>query len=112
MVQVGAQIVLTTCENIEAARLLATKLLEARLAACINVIPNVSSFYIWEGKPVEESEVYLFIKTSAQLLPVLLARLKDLHPYKVPFISSLETKHTDPRYLSWMESVIGDASRN
>jgi periplasmic divalent cation tolerance protein len=72
-------IALTTAPNIEEARKLANVLVEARLAACVNIVPQVESIYRWEGKIEAASELLLVIKTTAERWPDV--REKILEPY-------------------------------
>ncbi len=93
---------------VDAANDLATKLVEAHLAACVNIVPKVKSVYIWEGKLENDEEALLLIKTTAEGVAPLTKRLKELHPYDVPEIISFEIKKGEgnPDYLAWVEKMV------
>ena len=97
-----ARIVLCTCPDEAAAGHLARGLVEARLAACANIIPGVRSVYRWEGSVQEEGEVLLVIKTSVDRYPALENWLQEHHPYEVPEIISLPVDKGFHPYLTWI----------
>ena len=72
------------------------------LAACVNILPGMTSLYVWQGKPEEASEVLLLIKTRRERYPALEARLRELHPYEVPEIIAVEVSAGLPAYLQWV----------
>lgn len=90
----------------EAADRLARALVEERLAACVNLIPKVTSIYRWEGKLCCEEEVTLLIKTAADRLPALTEAIRRLHPYELPEVIALalEPNEGEERYLRWLVS--------
>ncbi len=94
-------LVLSTCPE-DQAQGLARCLVEARLAACVNIISAVRSVYRWEGAVTQENEALLVIKTRPQRQKELFARLQDEHPYAVPEIISLPCDDTLPAYLRWV----------
>ena len=79
------KIVLCTAP-VEAAEMLASTLVEERVAACVNVIPGAVSVYRWEGRVTRAAECLLIAKTSDAAVPRLMARLAQIHPYSVPEI--------------------------
>lgn len=81
---------------------LAQTLVTEGLAACVNLVPKVRSFYQWEGKLQDDSEVLLIIKTRASRYEALEARVRELHPYAVPEIIALEIQKGQPDYLAWL----------
>ena len=95
------QITYTLVETVEQAQTLARTLVQEKLAACVNIIPNVQSVYGWQGELTESSEVSLIIKSSHELKSSLIARLKALHPYEIPAIASFEASST-PEYEAWV----------
>lgn len=94
--------VLMTAPDPEAADRLATALVEARLAACANLVPGVTSIYRWEGAVERAKEVLLVLKTTRQRLPALLERAAELHPYDVPEVLALPVEAGHVPYLRWV----------
>lgn len=82
---------------------IAEALVEERLAACVNLVPGLTSVYRWEGKVQREAEVLLVIKTRAGRVEALMQRLKALHPYEVPEILALPVAAGSEAYLRWIE---------
>ncbi len=99
------KVVFTTLPDEEKAKTMAKSLVEKRLAACVWVIPNLKSFYIWEGKLEEDNEVLLVAKTIDKKLDELIKAIRDMHPYEVPEIIALNTDYVLPEYLKWAEEV-------
>jgi len=98
----GFILVLTTVPEEETGHNIGRTLVEENLAACVTVSPSARSFYRWEGKLCNEREHVLFIKTRASLFGRLEARIKALHPHKVPEIVSLRIERGLKGYLDWL----------
>ncbi|WP_341502122.1 divalent-cation tolerance protein CutA [Gallaecimonas sp. GXIMD4217] len=98
-----AQVVLCTCPDEAIARALARKLLESRLAACVNLLPGVRSLYLWQGELCDEAEVQLVIKSRAEHWPALERLIVEQHPYEVPEILALPVSQGLPAYLNWLQ---------
>ena len=81
---------------------MAEGLVRRRLAACCNVIPGLSSFFIWKGKTEASREVLLLVKTTGRRLPEALACLKRHHPYEVPELIVLSVEGGEAGYLTWI----------
>ncbi|VDM46312.1 unnamed protein product [Toxocara canis] len=82
-------VVYVTVPNITVAKQIAREVVTGKLAACVNIIPSVTSVYEWEGKLEEESELLLIMKTRSSALDKLKTKVIELHPYDVPeFIAS------------------------
>ena len=96
-------VVLVNAPAADAARI-ARALVEQRLAACVNVVPGVTSFYRWEGAIHEDAESTLIIKTRRELLPELTAAIKTLHPYTLPEVLALPASvmRSSREYLNWV----------
>ncbi len=92
-----------SCPNPETARELANGLVRDRLAACVSIIPAVSSVYVWKGEIQNDSESLLLIKTSAARYPELQAALLERHPYELPEIIAVPIDQGLPPYLKWVE---------
>jgi len=96
-------LVLTTVPEEKTGHEIGRTLVEEKLAACVTVSPSARSFYRWERKLCAEEEHILFIKTRASLFERLEARLKTLHPYKVPEIIALPVEKGSKDYLGWLD---------
>jgi periplasmic divalent cation tolerance protein len=99
-----ALLVLTNCPDEESANAIALALVEARLAACVNILPRVQSVYRWQGAVESATEIPLFIKSTAANYPALEATIRNRHPYQVPEIIALPVTHGLPAYLDWIAS--------
>src|SRR5690554_5418508 len=99
------RVVLCNCPPDDSQRL-ARQLVEERLAACVNIIPGVTSFYLWEGELCEDQEHTLLIKTTAERYPELSARLAELHPYTVPEDIALDSARVAAAYQSWVHETL------
>jgi periplasmic divalent cation tolerance protein len=104
-------LVMSTCAAEADAERLARALLDARLAACVNVVPGVRSFYRWKGEIESAAEFMLIIKTSRDLFPALLAEIEKLHPYEVPELLALPVLAGAENYLSWLDSNLRGAGQ-
>ena len=85
--------------------------MEERVAACVNVLPGVTSHYRWEGKLQEDREDTLLIKTAAEKVEALSERIRALHGYDTPEIVVLgvDADASDARYVSWVRNSVGAA---
>ena len=105
------RIALTTIGSETDALPLAKALVDERLAACVNVLPAMISIYRWKGSVEQEKEHQIVIKTTADRLPALEARLRQLHPYELPEFLVLDPCGGGAAYLAWVqESVAQPAS--
>jgi periplasmic divalent cation tolerance protein len=102
-------LVLCTCPPDKAAEL-AQFLVEAHLAACVNILPQLHSVYRWEGQVFSEAESLLFIKTERATYPELERRLRERHPYEVPEIVAMPIERGLPDYLQWISSCLSTGS--
>jgi periplasmic divalent cation tolerance protein len=99
---VRARVVLVTAPNVETAREIARAWVEQHLAACVNIVPGITSIYRWQGRVEESSEVLLVAKTSADRIGGMEASLGALHPYEVPEFVVLDAAHVAPGYAAWL----------
>ena len=83
-------------------------LVEERLAACVNVLPGITSHYIWEGKLESSPEALLVVKTGANRFEQLRSRVLELHPYNVPEIIAIPIVAGDPGYLDWVRNSLNE----
>jgi periplasmic divalent cation tolerance protein len=101
-------VALVTAPDIKTARKLARAALEARLAACANLLPKVESHYWWQGKLERGNEVLIVFKTTRRLLGRLEALVVQQHPYDTPEFIVLAITGGNRRYLKWCgDSVTG-----
>lgn len=98
-----AIVVLCTCPDAASADRLCEALLDARLAACINQLPAVTSVYRWEGKVERASEIQLVIKSAARHQAAITACILAHHPYHVPEILTLTVSGGHAPYLAWLD---------
>jgi periplasmic divalent cation tolerance protein len=101
------EVVLITAPNQEVAKTIARALVEERLAACVNLVPGLTSIYRWQGEVVEDQEVLLIVKTTTFAFPRLKERVLALHPYTVPEIIALPIAEGHGTYLSWLRENVG-----
>jgi periplasmic divalent cation tolerance protein len=99
-------VVLTTTPNSEDAETLAQKIITAKLAACVQILPPMKSFYFWEGKIQQDAEHLLLIKTLEEKFPELETFIKENHNYDVPEIVALSAEKVSGNYLDWTRSYM------
>ena len=80
----------------------AQTLVDAQLAACVNLLPVMESVYRWDGRVQRDSERQLILKTARDRVPALWARLRELHPYDVPEFIVLPIVDGNDAYLQWI----------
>jgi periplasmic divalent cation tolerance protein len=97
-------VVLTTVPTLQQAEELARALVEERLAGCVQILSSVRSFYRWQGKVTEDTEVLLLIKTRRALFAELSARVRDLHSYETPELVLLPAR-AELEYGKWLDHV-------
>ncbi len=98
------RMVFSTIDSEENARKLASNLVKEQLAACVNIISNVTSVYKWKGMMEQADECLLIIKTSEDRLDKLTERIRELHPYEVPEVVSVAIEQGSAPYLEWVFS--------
>lgn len=103
-------IVLCTVPDRATGEQLAQNLVEARLAACVNLLPAVTSFYRWQGKIQKDAECLLLIKTRRDRFVALCETLRRLHPYELPEIIAVPLIAGLPAYLSWLDQNLEPSS--
>jgi periplasmic divalent cation tolerance protein len=97
------QVVLVTCTSRDEAVKIADTLVRERLAACVNIIPGLTSIFSWKGKIERAKETLMVIKTRRAVFEKLRRRIKSLHSYTVPEIIALEIRAGDRAYLKWLD---------
>lgn len=104
-----ARIVITTAASREEAEDIAHNLVEERLAACVNVVPGLTSIYRWKGEVETTSEVLLIIKTTAARLERVESTLRRLHSFEVPEFLVINPETAGKSYLDWLLLEAGPA---
>src|ERR1019366_2772290 len=100
-------VVLSTCATEEEAEKLARVLVEARVAACVTMVPGVRSVYRWQGAIESAAECLLIIKSSRQLFEPLRMALEEAHAYDVPELLAVPVVEGSANYLNWLEGRPG-----
>ncbi|XP_033929490.1 protein CutA [Melopsittacus undulatus] len=95
-----------TCPNETVAKELARAMVEQKLAACVNVLPHVTSIYTWKGKLEEDNEVLLMIKTRSSRIPALTQFIRSMHPYEVAEVVAVPVAQGNPPYLQWVQESV------
>ncbi len=101
-----AVVIFCACGSEQAALRIASALVEARLAACVNVLPLIQSVYRWHDHIETAQEVLLLIKTTAERFPAVRNRIIDLHAYETPEVISVPIADGWDKYLSWLREQV------
>ena len=97
-------VVLCTFPDVEKAREVGTALVEAQLAACVNLLPGMESIYRWQGAVERAGEVLAVFKTTAEAWSAFESKLRELHPYDVPEIVALRPEQVAETYARWVKA--------
>ncbi len=97
-------VVFVTCASEEEAEKIARVLLEKQLAACVNMLPSITSLFSWEGKIHREKEVLMIAKSRKNIFKLLEKTIKKNHSYAVPEIIALPIIEGSKDYLDWIKS--------
>jgi periplasmic divalent cation tolerance protein len=95
-------VILVTTANQEEAVRIGKEMVNAKLAACANIIPGIQSIYRWDGKVVQEQEVLLILKSIKRRYRALEKAIKTMHSYEIPEIIALPVKEGLDRYIGWV----------
>lgn len=99
-------IVMITVSSLEDAKKIARRLIEEKVAACVNIIPSILSIYRWNGSITEDNEILLIIKTLRSSYTKLEELVLAIHPYQVPEIIATPIENGAERYMSWVRSQL------
>lgn len=102
-------VVFSTCATLDEARRIANAAVEERLAACVQIVPQIQSVYRWQGAVEESAEALLLFKTTAERLPDLERRIAELHSYDTPEILAVPANRVAERYLGWLRDSVSAA---
>ena len=95
-----------TAGSKDEARMIGKTLISAGLAACVNIVENMYSMYMWNGKLQDDTETILIAKTTKERLPDLIEKVKSLHSYECPCIVSLPVSDGNPAFLNWIANEV------
>ncbi len=96
-----------TAKDREEAVMIGEKLVEAKLAACINILGDIGSIFMWKGAVQQETEVAFIAKTTAGRVPELVEKVKSLHSYEEPCIVSLPISNGSTDFINWISDSVG-----
>jgi periplasmic divalent cation tolerance protein len=95
-----------TCPSETDAQDIAHRLLEKKLIACANILPQMTSIYRWEGKVEQESEVIVLLKSRSELAPQIESEILEAHPYECPCLLELPVTSGYEGFLNWVDEQI------
>lgn len=95
-------VIYCTVPNKKEGREIAKRLIEKKLAACVNIIDKIDSIFSWDGELTEENEAMMFIKTKRELFDKVNALIQGLHSYNVPEVIAVPVLEADEQYLKWI----------
>ena len=95
-----------TTEDKEQARAIGQDLVESKLAACVNIIENMNSIYMWQGKLQDDKEAILIAKTTETRVPEVIAKVKAVHNYDCPCILSIPVSAGNESFLEWIANEV------
>lgn len=102
-------LVYATVPDLELAKTMARSVVEEGFAACANVIPHMTAFYIWQGTLEEDHETVLILKTTQHMFKKLEARIRGLHPSKCPCIVAVNIVDGAADYVNWIHESVRPA---
>jgi len=100
------QIIFCTVPDPDCGQRIASHLVEYRLAACVNLLPEIRSVYRWKGEVEKAPELLLIIKTRQAVYETLQDRIKELHPYELPEVIAVSVDNGLPAYLDWIKTTL------
>jgi periplasmic divalent cation tolerance protein len=96
-------VVFITCSSMKEAEKIGNSLVEKRLVACVNIMPEIKSIFLWKGKITKEKEVLLIAKSRMELFDSIQNEVRELHSYEVPEIIALPIEAGAEDYLEWIK---------
>jgi periplasmic divalent cation tolerance protein len=100
------KLVLTTAGSEEEARKISHALLDRKLAACVNIVPQIESIYRWQGKVESAREWLLLIKTTSEKFHTVRDAIRELHSYDLPECIAVTIDDGSPEYLQWLADSV------
>lgn len=104
--RVKTHFIYMTMGNKKEARTIGKALVTSRLAACVNIIEHMNSFYMWEGELQDDSEVVLIAKTTEAKVAAVVAKVKSMHSYDCPCVIALPIAGGNPAFLDWITEEV------
>jgi periplasmic divalent cation tolerance protein len=95
-----------TAGSKEEARKIGQELVVARLAACVNILDNMNSFYMWQGEVQDDTEVVIIAKTTEDRVPALIEKVSALHSYDCPCIVAIPVSGGNQAFLDWVAAEV------
>ncbi|HET9177938.1 MAG TPA: divalent-cation tolerance protein CutA [Terriglobia bacterium] len=105
-------VIMVTASSRRECRRIARRLIEEKLAACVNITQPIQSVYRWEGKIDHGREFLMFIKTTRDLFPQIRSEIALIHSYHTPEIICLPIIDGSPNYLQWVADAVGPSVQN
>ena len=102
----GFAVVLVTASGLEEGNKITSAILDKRMAACVNIVPKISSLFWWQGKIDAADEVLLIIKTRASRIKDIIDTVKSIHSYSVPEVIALPVMAGHGDYLDWIAEEV------
>lgn len=100
------QLILCTCPDMTTAETIAGMLIADKSAACVNILPGLTSIYLWQNRIEKTQECLLLIKTSQHLYHKVETSILANHPYELPEVIAVPIEHGLPGYLQWIDSCL------
>ena len=97
---------LTIYSEVKDAKTIAHRLVESKLAACVQIVEPITSVYRWQGKVESEQEILLLIKSTQDLIPRIAGLLDQIHPYEVPELIATTIVDGSASYLGWLDENV------
>ncbi|MFQ6613040.1 MAG: divalent-cation tolerance protein CutA [Fidelibacterota bacterium] len=101
-------LILTTVDDHSLGEKIAKSLVKKKLAACVNLIPNVKSIYRWKGRVIDEEEFLLVIKTTKKCEQPVYQAVGEMHSYELPELITIGDVEAEDQYLKWITSSVDD----
>lgn len=95
-------LVMSACPNVRVAEALANQIIDQKLAACVNILPQIISVYEWQGQSERSDESLLLIKTTEEKYKALETLIATLHPYELPEVVAVPISKGLPGYMAWI----------
>lgn len=99
-------LILSTCPDLSGAKRIASSLVESRVSACVNIVPQIASVYRWKGVIECEEEYLLIIKTRVECFPAVRDKILGEHPYELPEVIAVPLVDGFDKYLHWIDSEL------